>query len=87
MYWQSVVSIRKFEELRFTTLLPLRVSEIVAAGSWQVGAPLEVSVKTTGTTPRLTLNTLDPSELIGCWICALNLNLATRNGLSEFTLA
>jgi len=31
-----------------------------------------VKVNLTGTTPRLTLNTLDPSALIGCWICATN---------------
>lgn len=43
----------------------VRVSEIVAAGSWQVGVPLDVSVNFTGTTPRLSLKTLDPSELIG----------------------
>ena len=74
MYWQPVV--RKFEPLsdgmRYTlsaidpTTVPvIRPSEMVAAGNWQVGAPLTVSVNFTGTTPRLALNTLDPSALMG----------------------
>jgi hypothetical protein len=47
------------------TVPAVRLSEIVAGGNWQVRAPLTVSVNFTGTTPRLALNTLDPSGLIG----------------------
>src|SRR5262249_17159862 len=70
-----------------TTPPEVRKTEIVAGGSWQVEAPSEVSVKLTGITPRFALNTLDPLALIGCWACAAYLNLTTKNGLNEFTLA
>jgi hypothetical protein len=70
-----------------TTPPAVRKTEIVAGGNWQVATPSEVSLNATGITPRLALNTLVPSALIGCWTCAPNLNFATRNGLSELTLA
>ena len=70
-----------------TTPPDVRKTEIVAGGNWQVDAPSDVSLNVTGTTPRLALKTLVPSPLIGCWTCAAYLNAATRNGLSEFTLA
>ena len=44
----------------------VRVTAIVAAGNAQVAIPPWVSVNFTGTTPRLTLNTLVPLALIGC---------------------
>ena len=37
----------------------------MAAGNWHVATPLLVSENLTGTTPRLALNTLEPSALIG----------------------
>ena len=70
-----------------TTVPAVRMTEIFAGRNWQVATPSEVSVNAIGTTLRLTLNTLDPSALIGCWTCALNLKLVIRNGLSELTLA
>src|SRR5207244_11382119 len=44
---------------------------MVAGGNTQVGLPKSVSVNFTGTTPRLTVNTLVPSGLMGGWTCAL----------------
>jgi len=96
MYWQLLI--RKFDPLSaddryvLSSIDPVtppavRVTEIVAEGSWQVATALEVSVNTTGTTPRLTLNTLDPSALIGCWMCAWSVSVATTNGLSVGVLA
>jgi hypothetical protein len=70
-----------------TTPPDVRKTEIVAGGNAQVGTPSEVSLNATGITPRLALKTLVPFALIGCWTCAAYLNLAIRNGLSEFTLA
>src|SRR5215471_6551337 len=81
MYWQLLVSMRKFDPLSDAAMYmlssiapvpapPVRTSEIVAGGNWQVGTPPWVSVNFTGTTPRLTLNTLDPSGLMGCWTWA-----------------
>jgi len=64
----------------------VRKTEIVAGAKSQVATPSEVSLNATGITPRLAVKTLVPSALIGCWTCAPNLNVATKNGLSEFTL-
>src|SRR5581483_1724949 len=64
MYWQS-------ETLNFATSTrpgvppTVRVTEIVAAGRVHVGALFSVKVNFTGMTPRLALNVLLPSELMG----------------------
>src|SRR6266850_221821 len=79
MYWQP--SILKFEpesagplktdSLTSPRLPPaVRVTTIVAGGRLQVGLPLSVKVNFTGMTPRLTVNTLVPSALIGGCTCA-----------------
>src|SRR5205809_7452663 len=79
MYWQP--SMRKFgplsDDCRYvasviapTTVPAVRKSEIVAGGNWHVATPLWLRVNLTGTTPRLVLNTLDPSVSIGCWTWA-----------------
>src|SRR6266513_465093 len=64
----------------------VRVTAIVAGGKAQVELPLRVKVNFTGTTPRLTVNTLVPLALIGCWIVAWYGGFKTTNGLNDDTV-
>jgi hypothetical protein len=75
MYWQP--DTRKFGPLSaaitktVSSIEPIvppavRVSEIVALGKVHDATPPSVSANCTGTTPRVALNTLEPSALIGC---------------------
>ena len=59
---------------------------MVAGGKVQVELPLRVKVNFTGTTPRLTVNTLVPLPLIGCWIVAWYGGFKTTNGLNDDTV-
>ena len=55
---------------------------IVAGGNAHVATPPWVKVNFTGTTPRLTLNTLEPSALIGCCTCATYAGVAVGVGVA-----
>lgn len=63
------------------------MSEIFAEGNWQVAMPPRVIVNFTGTTPRLTLNTPEPSELMGCWTWAAYAGSKTAKGDNEGEVA
>ncbi len=91
-----MVSIRKLDPLsdgRLNTLWligptvpPLvRKTDIMAGGRLQVGAPSKVSVNFTGTAPRLTLNTDEPSALMGGWMVAVYADSKMANGDREVT--
>jgi hypothetical protein len=59
----------------------MRVTAIVAGDKSQVGLPSQVSVNFTGTTPRLTVHTLDPSALIGGCTCAAHAGVGVGVGV------
>src|SRR2546421_7383097 len=93
MYWQPAM--RKFGLLSAGSMNVLsstaadvapvrRVSEIVAGAKLQVDTPLTEYVNFTGMTPRFALNTLEPSELIGCWTAAKVDGKATVKSLNVF---